>query len=193
MTLADLDINKTYTYADYLKWDFKERVEILKGRLYKMTPAPSRQHQWLSMNIAGSLWRYLSGKPCQVYSAPFDVRLPRKTKNDKDIITVFQPDICVICDESKLDDRGCVGAPDIIIEILSPGNNTKELKNKFEIYQEAGVQEYWIVSPQNHTFVINVLKNGKYETARMKGEDDIITTPILPGFELNLAELFSGY
>src|ERR1700761_3418608 len=122
MELADLDINKVYSYADYLKWNFKERVELIKGKLFKMSPAPNRMHQKLSVHITGHLWNYLRGNTCNLYSAPFDVRLPRKSANDTDIITVLQPDICVICDESKLDDKGCLGAPDIVVEILSPGN-----------------------------------------------------------------------
>jgi Uma2 family endonuclease len=123
MELADLDIDKAYNYADYLKWNFKERVEIIKGTLFKMSPAPSRMHQKLSVHITGQLWTYLRGQKCSLYTAPFDVRLPRKSANDEDIITVLQPDICVVCDEAKLDDKGCLGAPDIVIEILSPGNN----------------------------------------------------------------------
>jgi len=100
MKFADLDINKVYTYADYLKWDFTERVELIMGKIFKMSPAPGSKHQRLSMNISGQLWSHLKGNKCQVYTAPFDVRLPRKSKNDTDIITVVQPDICVICDES---------------------------------------------------------------------------------------------
>ena len=190
MVLADLDINKTYTYADYFKWKFEERVELIKGRIFKMSPAPNRIHQRLSFEIGNKLYNFLEGKKCEAYSAPFDVRLPRKSKEDKDIITVLQPDICVICDTSKLDDRGCIGAPDIVVEILSPGNNSKELKNKYEIYEESGVSEYWVVSPQDQTFALYRLEAGTYQSSRLMVAGDIVTSTVLPGFTLNLSELF---
>src|ERR1700722_647755 len=102
MQLAELDFSKDYTYADYLKWTFEERLELIKGKLFKMSPAPNRVHQELSWKLAGGLYDYLKGQACRAFTAPFEARLPRKSKNDKDIITVVQPDICVICDRSKL-------------------------------------------------------------------------------------------
>lgn len=190
MLLTDLDLNKTYTYADYFKWKFEERVELIRGRIFKMSPAPSRKHQRITGDMFTLMNGFLKGKKCEVYIAPFDVRLPRRSKDDKDIITVVQPDICVICDLSKLDDRGCLGAPDIVVEILSPGNNAKELKNKYDIYEESGVKEYWIVSPQDQTFTRHTLENGRYVPSRAMVAGDIVTTPILPGFELDLAKIF---
>ena len=191
MQFADLDFSKEYSYADYLKWTFDERLEIIKGRLFKMSPAPSRIHQKLSWEIARELADYLKGKSCEAYSAPFDVRLPRKSKDDKQIITVVQPDICVICDAAKLDDKGCLGAPDIIIEILSPGNNKKELANKYEAYEEAGVKEYWLIAAGERAcfqYVLNA--EGRYFAAKPLTTGDTVTTPILPGFSLNLEEVF---
>lgn len=190
MLLADLDLNKTYTYADYFKWKFEERVELIRGRIFKMSPAQSRKHQQLVGAFYFDLRKFLSGHSCNVYIAPFDVRLPRRSKDDKDIITVVQPDICVICDTTKLDDRGCLGAPDIVVEILSPGNNAKELKNKYDIYQEAGVAEYWVVSPQDETFLKYTLENGKYVPARLMVAGDIVTSGVLPGLELHLEKIF---
>lgn len=190
MLLTDLDLNKTYTYADYFKWKFEDRVELIRGRIFKMSPAPSRKHQRITGDMFSFMHGFLKGKKGEVYIAPFDVRLPRRSKDDKDIITVVQPDICVICDSSKLDDRGCLGAPDIVVEILSPGNNAKELKNKYDIYEEAGVKEYWVVSPQDETFVRHTLENGRYVPARTMVAGDLVTTPILPGFELDLAKIF---
>ena len=191
MQLSDLDFDKTYTYADYLQWTFEDRLEILKGKLFKMTPAPSRFHQRLSGVIFNRLFEFLKGQPCHVYSAPFDVRLSRKNAADKTVTTVVQPDISVICDLSKLDDKGCIGAPDIVVEILSPGNNKKELQNKYEIYEEAGVQEYWIVWPVSQTFLKYTLNEaGKYIPSRILTGGDEVTTPILPGFVLNLEEVF---
>ena len=146
MQLSDLNLNNTYSYADYLKWQIEERLELIKGKIFKMS-APNRTHQELSGYLYLKLGNYLYDKNCKVYAAPFDVRLPRKSKEDIDIITVVQPDICVICNTAILDAKGCLGAPDIVIEILSPSNNVIELKNKYEIYEEAGVKEYWVVSP----------------------------------------------
>lgn len=190
MELADLDLNKVYTYADYFKWKFDERVELIKGKIFRMSPAPNRIHQGISSVIHGELYAFLKGDKCKVYSAPFDVRIPRKSKEDRDILTVLQPDICVVCDDTKLDSKGCIGAPDIVVEILSPGNNAKELKNKYEIYEESGVKEYWVVSPQNKTFLAYTLVDGKYRPSRLMTTGDIVTSAVLVGFSLDLKELF---
>jgi Uma2 family endonuclease len=191
MKFAELDLNKVYTYADYFKWKFEERVELIKGKIFRMSPAPSTIHQKLCGEISGQLWSYLRDKKCQVFSAPFDVRLPRKSSDDKEIYTVLQPDVCVICDPAKLDKRGCLGAPDIVVEVLSPGNNAKELKNKYEVYEEAGVKEYWIVQPQYCSFVQYKLENGKYHPSRQLTTGDVVTTDILEGFSLDLTALFA--
>jgi len=192
MELADLDLDKVYTYADYYKWRFDERVELIKGKIFKMSPAPNRLHQELGGDIYAALNIFLRGKPCKAYVAPFDVRLPRKSKNDKDIITVLQPDVCVVCDLSKLDKRGCIGAPDIVVEVLSPGNNAKEIKNKYEMYEQAGVKEYWVVSPQNQTFLVHTMHEGKFQLEPVKVAGDVVTSSILPGFSLDLTELFKN-
>jgi Uma2 family endonuclease len=191
MQLSDLDINKTYTYADYLKWTFDERLELIKGKIFKMTPAPGSVHQRISLRLARWIANYLEGKSCEIFLAPFDVRLIRRSSNDKDITTVVQPDVCVICDPLKVDDKGCLGAPDIVVEILSPGNNKKELKNKYEVYEEAGVLEYWIIHPQEKTFMKYSLIKGKFQPSRLLTIGDEVTTPVLPGFSLNLEGLFA--
>lgn len=156
LTFNDLDPNGTYTYADYVKWTFEERLELIKGKIFNMSPAPTRRHQKISGKLFTPISNFLDGKPCEVYSAPFDVRLtPLKGKKRKDnqIYTVVQPDICVICDIDKLDDRGCIGAPDLIIEILSPGNTKKEMSDKFQVYEENGVREYWLVEPNDNVII----------------------------------------
>jgi Uma2 family endonuclease len=192
MQLSDLDLSKTYSYADYLQWTFEDRLELIKGKIFKMTPAPASKHQYISWIIASELYGYLKGKKCNAYPAPFDVRLPRKRNDDdKKVFTVVQPDICVVCDPSKIDARGCTGAPDIVVEILSPGNNQKELRNKYEVYEEAGVKEYWIVSPQDKTFLKYTLISGAYQPSRLMTTGDIITTEILPSFELDLDTVFA--
>jgi Uma2 family endonuclease len=193
MELADLDLSKTYSYADYFQWSFEDRLELIKGKIFKMSPGPASRHQKISVTIAGELYVYLKNKNCSLYSAPFDVRLPRKNETeDKKISTVVQPDLCVICDQSKIDVRGCVGAPDIVVEILSPGNNTKELQNKYEVYEEAGVKEYWIVSPQDNTFLKYTLTDSQFQASRLMTVGDVVTTSILPAFELDLETVFSS-
>jgi len=192
-SIDDLDFSKTYTYADYLLWSFEERLELIKGKIFKMSPAPSNTHQEIALNIASELNFFLKNKLCKVYVAPFDVRLVRNETSDKKIKTVVQPDICIVCDLSKLtDQRGCLGAPDLVIEILSPGNNAKEIKIKYDLYEEFGVMEYWVVYPSEQSIVKYVLnKEGKFVAeGRALTIGDKITTPILPGFELALDDVF---
>jgi Uma2 family endonuclease len=135
----------------------------------------------------------LEGQKCHVYSAPFDVRFPKESKADKDVYNVVQPDISVICDLSKLDDRGCIGAPDLVVEILSPGNNQTELRYKYELYEEFGVKEYWIIHPIEFTLFIYILKDGKFQSSRPFTSGDLITSEVLPGFQLELKDIFKGY
>jgi len=188
--LTEIDPAWIYTYADYYQWRFKERVELINGRVYVMGQTPGTSHQRVLGDVCGQLWSFLRGKKCRVFAAPFDVRLPRKTNDDREIITVLQPDVCVVCDPAKLDKRGCLGAPDIVVEILSPGNNAKELKTKYEVYEEAGVQEYWVVSPQDNTFLVYILTNGKYVPLRTMVAGDVFASSVLEGFSLDLTELF---
>jgi Uma2 family endonuclease len=190
MQLADLDFNKIYTYADYFKWNIEERVELILGRTYKMG-APSPAHQELSGHVHNILYTWLKGKACKVYTAPFDVRLPGKSADDKDIYTVLQPDICVICDLSKIDKKGCLGAPDIVIEILSPGNNSKELRNKYKLYEQAGVREYWIISPENQTFLKHTLIDSQFVLSPLQTTGDSVTSTVLPGLSFDLANIFT--
>jgi Uma2 family endonuclease len=188
-SLDQLDLSKSYTYADYLLWQFEDRVELLRGKIRAMS-APSVRHQRISIRFSYLLVNALQKTSCQVFAAPFDVRLTR-TRDDKDVATVVQPDLCVICDGSKLDDRGCNGAPDLIIEILSPGNSRTEMKDKFELYQEAGVFEYWVVHPTEKTIQVWKLnEHGIYVALQPQMEGDIITTPIIPNLELIVSEIF---
>ena len=132
-SLSQLDPSKTYTYADYLTWKFEEFVELIKGKVLRHRSGPSSRHQQYSTNLIVEAGRFLKGKPCRVYAAPFDVRFTGGGANgDQQIKTVVQPDICVVCDLTKIDARGCVGAPDWIIEILSPGNVGHDTKIKFD-------------------------------------------------------------
>ncbi|WP_392420593.1 Uma2 family endonuclease [Capnocytophaga canis] len=182
-------VNGVYTYADYLLWKFEERVELLKGKIFKMSPAPSLKHQRISLNITLFLGNYFKNQKCQLFVAPFDVRLPKKDEKGDNIHTVVQPDLCVICDESKLDERGCIGAPDLIIEILSPGNSKKEMKNKFELYQESGVEEYWIVNPTDENILVNILEDGKYRILKPV-VDEYITSVKFPELKIHTSDIF---
>jgi len=158
MRFEDLDLSRQYTYSEYLTWQFSERVELIRGWIARMSPAPARYHQDVSANISFSLRSHLKGRKCKVYDAPFDVSLP-STKGGE---TVVQPDICVICDPTKLTKQGCTGAPDLIIEILSPGNTNLEMKEKYQLYEEAGVLEYWVVDPANFMVLRYELRDGVY-------------------------------
>ena len=187
------DPSMTYTYADYLKWQFEERLELFRGRIFKLS-APDTKHQDLSRNILVPIALFLKKKSCKIFAAPFDVRLPVKNrKKDDEVTTVVQPDICVICDESKIDSRGCCGAPDLVVEILSPGNSKKEIRLKHELYEEAAVKEYWIVNPEEENIVVFVLnEEGKFSGLYMYASDDTIQSFAVPGLNINVSEIFTN-
>ena len=196
MKLSDLDFNKTYTYADYVKWTFDEVVELIKGRIFPMA-APLSNHQKTSGNLYRIFANYLHKKSCDVYSAPFDVRLPKpisQRKTDKDIKTVVQPDIAIICDLAKIDRRGCLGAPDLIVEILSKSTAGKDVKDKFEVYEESGVREYWIASVEDCTVLVYRLgEKGKYQADhRPYVKGDFIKVGIFDDFEIDVEDVFEG-
>lgn len=186
-SLSQLDLNGSYSYADYLLWKFKERVEIIKGKIMEMSPAPTRFHQRISMKLTSRFLQFFDNHECQLYAAPFDVRFP--DENGK-IKTVVQPDLCVICDQTKLDDKGCIGAPDLVVEILSPGNTRKEMKNKFELYEEQGVKEYWLVYPDTQHIQIFVLQNGKYIGIQPVAEGDRVTSVVFPALSFSTVGLY---
>ncbi len=179
-----------YSYADYLIWEIDGMVELIKGKVFKMAAAPKRKHQEVSAKVFTRIFNFLEEKPCKAYPAPFDVRLPVHSKKDEDIFTVVQPDICVVCGRSKLDDAGCIGAPDLIVEILSPGNNRKELQNKYEVYEESGVKEYWIIHPDEQTLLVYTLADGKYVPSKLFTAGDRVSSKCIVGFHLELEEVF---
>lgn len=189
---SDLDLTKQYTYADYLRWQFSERVELIKGFIVKMSPAPSKTHQVISRKLTRHLDRYFENKPCGFFVAPFDVRLLNYKKNQKDnkIYTVVQPDLCVVCDLEKLDEKGCLGAPDLVIEILSPGNSKYELGEKFKLYEENQIKEYWIVEPFENTILIYTLQNDKYIGIKPCIEGEKITSPLFPELDFEIEKIF---
>ena len=181
----------TYSYADYLTWQMEEVVELIKGKVFKKAAAaPRRIHQKVSVELTLRLAGFLKGKKCEVYIAPFDVRFPTSSKEDKKIYNVVQPDICVICDPEKLDDRGCIGAPDLIVEILSPGNSKMELKHKFDLYESNGVREYWIIHAETQDLLIYSLLDGKYVPSCLFTSGDVVESKVIVGFKLDLEEFF---
>jgi Uma2 family endonuclease len=169
-------------------------VELIRGKVFKMSPAPRSRHQVVAGNLHGQLWSYLKHKKCQVFMAPFDVRLPqpKKGNTDPEIITVVQPDVCVVCDPKKIDELGCVGAPDWIIEVLSPRTSAKDLNEKFDVYEEAGVGEYWVVHPEEQTVLVYIRDaSGKYQ-GKLKPytRQDKLQPVTLPELIIDLEEVF---
>ena len=188
--ISQLDLNGSYSYADYLTWRFTEYVELIKGRVLRKMSAPTSQHQQIATDFTGAIWSQLRGKTCRVYSAPFDVRLMRSTGNgDAQVKTVVQPDLCVVCDPAKIDRRGCVGAPDWIIEILSPGNVGHDTKIKFDLYEENGVREYWIVAPGINTVTVYVLGGAEYRIQAEYAEPGPMPVTTLPGLAVEWADV----
>ncbi|MCH7398729.1 Uma2 family endonuclease [Belliella sp. DSM 107340] len=181
-----------YTYADYLTWQMEEMVELIKGKVFKQAAAPRVNHQRIAGSVFTAFFSFLKGEKCEAFIAPFDVRLPVKSKKNEDIDTVVQPDICVVCDPDKLDELGCVGAPDLVVEILSPGNNKKELQNKYEVYEESGIKEYWVIHPNECTLIIYTLVDGKYYASKIFTHGDKVTSQAVKGFVLDLEEVFDG-
>ncbi len=185
-----LKLDDKFTYADYLKWPENERWELIDGIAYDMTPAPSRRHQDVEMKLLGEIYSYLKGKSCKVYPAPFDVRLPEENEDDEFVGTVLQPDISVICDKNKLDEAGCKGAPDFIIEILSASTVKKDLTIKKDLYEKHGVKEYWIVDGWTNSIRVYLLKNNKYATANFYEADMSIKVNTVEGLTIHLKDIF---
>jgi Uma2 family endonuclease len=193
--LSQLDLNGTYSYADYLLWQFEERVELIKGKIMLMA-APNVKHQSLSGELSRQIGNFFHRKDCKLFVAPFDVKLYDSQKSklaDKEVFTVIQPDLCVICDKTKLTKQGCEGAPDWIIEILSDGNNKKEMRFKYDLYEENRVREYWLVYPYEeavYQFVLNA-QTEKYELKGMYTNDEIATPFLFPELKIDLVEVFA--
>ena len=188
--LAEQDPYVTHwTYADYKAWELKprERYEIIRGKAYLMA-APNASHQSILTELLKQIAVFLTGKPCKVFPAPYDVRLFYEEDESDD--TVVQPDISVICDKEKRGAEGCRGAPDFVVEILSPSNTAIEMQEKFNIYRDAGVREYWVLNGKNKT--LNVyLFDGETVTSRIYREKDFAPVTVLDGLSIELEPVFS--
>lgn len=187
--INQLDIaNGFYTYADYLLWKFEERLELIKGKIFRMSPAPAIAHQRVSRKLSGELYHFFKGKTCELFTAPFDVVLPNAYGKEDSVV---QPDLCVVCTPEKLaDGKRCVGAPDLVVEILSPHNSMRDLDLKFHLYEEAGVLEYWIVRPESKEINVYVLQESKYYGLPPIVEGKDITSIKFPTLKLNTKDIF---
>lgn len=182
---------ETYTYKDYVNWPEEQRWELIDGVPYDLTPTPSRKHQDISRELLLQFALYLTGKKCRVYAAPFDVRLPKGDEIEEQIDTVVQPDLVVVCDKSKLDEKGCMGAPDLVIEIISPYTAEKDTRIKFNLYERVGVKEYWIVDQSNR--VVHVYKLGpdlKYSKPEVYSSKDKVRVGIFEDLTIELKAVF---
>ena len=192
--LSQLDLSASYSYADYMTWQLSETIELIKGKISMMAPTPNVRHQKISWILSGALYIYFKNKLCSAFSAPFDVRLYDRSKSllaNQEITTVVQPDICVICDDSKLDEQGCNGAPDWIIEILSKSSSKRDAQTKHALYAESGVKEYWLVFPYEaliQQFVLN--ESGQYQLINSYAGDDKAASHLFPDLKIDLTELF---
>ncbi|MDX2190915.1 MAG: Uma2 family endonuclease [Bacteroidota bacterium] len=189
--ISQLDLNKSYTVADYLNWQFDEMVELIKGKIFKMSPAPRNYHQVISSNLIYNLVNITKKTKCKAYHAPFDVYL---NGIDKLSNTVVQPDICIVCDPTKIEDRGCVGAPDLIVEIISPSTMKKDLDYKYHLYEENGVREYWIIMPEYKQILVYVLdmETNKYMHVGDFGVEDKVPVHIFDGITLDADFIFNN-
>jgi Uma2 family endonuclease len=188
--IADYGIE--YTYADYLKFDFEEMVELIKGKIFKMSPAPSTNHQRILGRMSFQFNNSLERKKCEVFIAPTDVILPIANKKRETATTVVQPDLFVICNEHIVEYRGIFGVPNLIIEILSPHTKKKDLQNKYEVYEEAGVNEYWIVMPEQKLVEVFVLENQKYKRIQTYVHTDMLECVTIPELVIDLNLIFEG-
>jgi Uma2 family endonuclease len=180
-----------YTLADALAWDENDRIELIEGAPVMMAP-PSRAHQKVSGELFGQLREYLRGKRCEVYAAPFAVRLfEAEGEHPEDVDTLVEPDISGVCDPSKLDDIGCKGAPDLVMEILSPSTQRHDRITKFNLYQRAGVREYWIVDLAGKSVQTFVLEDGRYTAKDYGAAEDRLKVSVLDNCVIDLSQVFS--
>jgi Uma2 family endonuclease len=184
-----------FTYADYLTWKFKERIELIKGKIFKMIPAPLVSHQTIVANINNYIAERVKKNPCKVLFSPVDVKLIgrpfRRIVKDDEIYTVVQPDVIVVCDPEKLADaRSITGAPEMVVEVLSPGNTKTETKHKLNLYEENGVLEYWVVHPPYKYVEVYLLKSNKYSKPTIYEMGDDIPCTVLRDINVPVDEIF---
>lgn len=177
-----------YNYGDYLLWQGDDRWELIDGEAYLMSPAPGLRHQRVVGELYFQIAAFLKGRECEVFVAPVDVRLPKAAESDAEIETVVQPDLVVVCDPGKLDEAGVRGAPDLVVEVLSPSTTSRDEVVKRELYDRHGVREYWIVDPAKKQIRLFTRRSGGFGPA-IEWRADARPSSVLPGFELDLTDL----
>ncbi|MEN1968547.1 Uma2 family endonuclease [Lentibacillus sp. N15] len=185
--------DRVYTYSDYLSWPENERIEIIAGKAY-MQAAPSRIHQKVLSEVHRQIANYLLDKDCEVYPAPFHVVLDPAGdhENEADKEYILEPDISIICNKNKLNERGCQGSPDLIVEIISPSTARKDKMEKFNIYEQAGVKEYWIIEPEEKMISVFTLENNRrFGRPDLYGEEDKVTVSIFDDLLIDLKTVFT--
>lgn len=183
--------NSLYTYQDYLNWPSDQRWEIIDGIAYNMTPAPSSNHQRIIRELSATFNNFLKGKSCEIFPAPFDVRLPNQGEDEQLVNTVVQPDLSLICNKHLIDQHGCKGSPDLVIEVTSPSTMQMDLKIKFRRYELAGVKEYWIVHPEGKTIVVYTLgSDNKYGRPNVYTTNDHLPVNVLSDLTIDLNDIF---
>jgi Uma2 family endonuclease len=183
--------NPGFTYADYLTWPEGERWELIDGEAYAMSPAPTNFHQLIVGELFSKIHGHFRGKPCRPFVAPFDVRLPNAGRANHEVNTVVQPDISLVCDPDKLkDNHGCVGAPDWVIEVLSPGTAVRDQRTKRTLYEKHGVAEYWLVHPVDRSVTVYRLENNAYGKPLLFGVEDVCSPLAFPELVIAVADIF---
>lgn len=192
--LNEPDLSGTYTAQDYLDWRFEGLVELIRGKIFKMSPGPLPPHQVASTNLLRKFYQnFPADAQCQVFDAPTDVFLVKPGEGYRKTRNVVQPDIFVICDPSKITAKAIIGPPDLVVEILSPHNSKKDRKDKLELYEEYAVPEYWIVDPQKHSITAYKLAGGnKYQLQTPKTDGDVMSSIIFPNFKFEVQEVFKN-
>lgn len=193
MTIVQHSEKERFSYADYLTWKDDQRWELISGEPMLMSPAPNRMHQTVLRRLGYQIEHYLLDKTCELFFAPFDVRLEEACISDKNAFHVVQPDLLVVCDPSRLVSHGCIGAPDWIIEIISQSTASQDHIVKRAIYERFGVKEYWIIQPPDQlVMVYSLTAEGCYGKPAVYSESDIITVGILPELQIDLKPVFKG-
>jgi len=188
-TSAKKKVSENFTWADYLQWPEERRCEIIDGQIYDMTPAPGTAHQEVSANLMYEFCGFFKNKPCKVFAAPFDVRLAEKKENRNSCSNVVQPDISIICDQKKIDEKGCAGAPDLVVEILSASTASKDQVKKRRLYERHGVKEYWLIHPIERYAHIYALKDGAYELIGVFDDEATLESQLFTGLAVKMTEI----
>jgi Uma2 family endonuclease len=182
---------RRFTYADYCRWPDDQRWELIDGAAWDMSPAPSTAHQEVSTRLLYLFYGHFRERGCRVFAAPVDVLLPAGDEADEAVETVVQPDLVVVCDPEKVREANVRGAPDLVVEILSPSTVRKDEGIKRERYQRAGVAEYWLVHPVDHVVHRYVLVEESYRRPEVFGpEDGSFASSRFPELSVDLVDLF---